>query len=110
MPGPVVFALLLVLALHHYNLTARLEKRERTPLLRSFGLGWDGRMVLLTAAVVSGVRVVPTVTFVALAGYLFTISVLSAVTGWVAAARALRTPTGAREADDRLVNERQRAG
>jgi phosphatidylglycerophosphate synthase len=106
-PEPLIFALLLVLSLHHYDLTARLEKRERSPLLRSFGLGWDGRLVLVTVAVVLGVA---TVTFVALAAYLFVIFVLSAVTGWVAVARPERTPAGGSEPDDTLVNQRQRAG
>lgn len=105
-PRPLIFTLLLVLALHHYNLTARLEKRERTPLLRSFGLGWDGRLILLTAFVMLGVG---TVGFAVLAGYLFAISTLSAVTGWTVAARACRTEAGP-EANDILVTERQRAG
>jgi hypothetical protein len=107
-PAPAVYALVLVLALHHYNLTARLEKRERTPLLRSFGLGWDGRVTLVAVAAVAGLAplAVPV-----LAAYLFVISVVSAVTGWtVAARRAARTPGAATDPDDILVNGRRTAG
>jgi phosphatidylglycerophosphate synthase len=104
---PMIFLLLLVLALHHYNLTARLEKRERTPLLRSFGLGWDGRVILVTTGAVAGLA---GVVMPALAAYLFAISVLSAVTGWTRAARAQRTPGAGLESDDILVTNRQTAG
>jgi hypothetical protein len=53
-PPPLVYLLLFVLALHHYDLTARMEKAAPeatgTPAL----LGWDGRVVLLTVAAVAG--------------------------------------------------------
>jgi phosphatidylglycerophosphate synthase len=53
-PPAVVFLLLFMLALHHYDLTARMEKAAPdaggTPTL----LGWDGRVVLLTAAALAG--------------------------------------------------------
>ena len=53
-PPAVVFLLLFVLALHHYDLTARMEKAApesaRTPTL----FGWDGRIVLLTLAALAG--------------------------------------------------------
>lgn len=86
-PGPVTFALLFVLALHHYNLTSRLEKHERAPLLRNFGLGWDGRLILLTLAVLAGVA---SIGIAVLAGYLFVVFMVSATAGWVMAVRERR--------------------
>ncbi|MDG4833760.1 DUF5941 domain-containing protein [Solwaraspora sp. WMMD1047] len=78
-PGPVTFALLFVLALRHYDLTARLEKRERAPLLAAAGLGWDGRVLLLAVPVVAGWAAAGTA---ALAGYLFVILAVGAIAGW----------------------------
>ena len=53
-PPPLVYALVFVLALHHYDLVARMEKGA--PAGSSGGLlGWDGRIVVLAAAAVSGV-------------------------------------------------------
>ncbi|GAB3154990.1 hypothetical protein GCM10027290_50470 [Micromonospora sonneratiae] len=81
-PSPVTFALLFVLALHHYDLTARLEKRERPPLLHSFGLGWDGRLAFLTAAVVVGAGSLAAIGTGELAAYLFLVFAVNAVGGW----------------------------
>lgn len=81
-PGPVTFVLLFALAMHHYDLTARLEKRERAPLLRAFGLGWDGRIVLVTVAVLAGWA---TLGMGMLAGYLLVILAVSATAGWASA-------------------------
>jgi hypothetical protein len=53
-PPPVVFLLLFVLALHHYDLTARMEKAAPEPGGSATLLGWDGRIVLLTAAGLTG--------------------------------------------------------
>jgi phosphatidylglycerophosphate synthase len=78
-PAPLVFGLLLVLALHHYDLTARLEKRTGPPPLHLATLGWDGRVAVLTVGAVAGVA---TVVFGALAAYLAVIFVASAVSGW----------------------------
>jgi phosphatidylglycerophosphate synthase len=86
-PGPVTFALLFALALRHYDLTARLEKRESAPRLRAFGLGWDGRLVLLGLAVTVGAA---TAGAALLAAYLFVILVVSAGVGWSAAAAGSR--------------------
>nr|WP_246017551.1 DUF5941 domain-containing protein [Micromonospora pisi] len=90
-PGPVTFALLFVLALHHYDLTARLEKRSAAPELRPYGLGWDGRLLLLVAVVLAGVAAAGEAT---LAGYLFVILTLGAVSGWMLPAAPARPSTG----------------
>ncbi|MFI6762773.1 DUF5941 domain-containing protein [Micromonospora sp. NPDC050417] len=90
-PGPVTFALLFVLALHHYDLTARLEKRSAAPELRPYGLGWDGRLLLLVAVVLAGVAAAGETT---LAGYLFVILTLGAVSGWMLPAAPARPSTG----------------
>jgi Family of unknown function (DUF5941) len=54
-PPPVVFALLFALALHHYDLVARMEKGAPTGSGAGALLGWDGRIVLLTVAALAGV-------------------------------------------------------
>ncbi|WP_433300044.1 DUF5941 domain-containing protein [Actinoplanes sp. CA-030573] len=53
-PPPVVYLLLFTLALRHYDLTARMEKGA--PAGRAVGapIGWDGRVVLLTAFALAG--------------------------------------------------------
>ncbi|WP_442792073.1 DUF5941 domain-containing protein [Micromonospora sp. NBC_01796] len=100
-PGPVTFALLFVLALHHYDLTARLEKRGAAPELRPYGLGWDGRLLLLVAVVLAGVAAAGEAT---LAGYLFVILTLGAVSGWMLpAAPARRTPGAGHGVDGRAA-------
>ncbi|MDG4763488.1 DUF5941 domain-containing protein [Solwaraspora sp. WMMD406] len=93
-PPPVTYALLLVLALHHYDLTARLEKRLGAPPLHRWSLGWDGRVLLLTAAAIvpaslaaavpASVGSVPATAVTAtatavLAGYLLVVFVADAV-------------------------------
>ncbi|WP_412102904.1 DUF5941 domain-containing protein [Plantactinospora sp. KLBMP9567] len=80
--GAVIFALLFVLALRHYDLTARLEKRERAPLMHALGLGWDGRLLLLAVAVLAG-PVAGRVALLVLTGYLSAIFVVNALRGWV---------------------------
>ncbi|WFE25257.1 DUF5941 domain-containing protein [Solwaraspora sp. WMMD791] len=47
-PPVVTYGLLFVLALGHYDLTARLEKRLGAPPLHRWSLGWDGRVLLIT--------------------------------------------------------------
>jgi phosphatidylglycerophosphate synthase len=82
----LITALLLVIALHHYDLTARLEKRATAPRLHGLSLGWDGRLVVLTVAVVVGWA---PQAFAVLSAYLAAIFFLSAVRGWKAV-----SPTG----------------
>ncbi|WP_435830842.1 DUF5941 domain-containing protein [Polymorphospora rubra] len=78
-PPPLTFALLFALAMHHYDLTARLEKRAAAPPLHTLNLGWDGRVVVLAAGTAFGAAATVVGT---LAGLLFLIFVLSAVIGW----------------------------
>ncbi|MFY1697459.1 DUF5941 domain-containing protein [Solwaraspora sp. WMMA2101] len=47
-PALVTYGLLFVLALGHYDLTARLEKRLGAPPLHRWSLGWDSRVLLIT--------------------------------------------------------------
>ncbi|ASW53345.1 CDP-alcohol phosphatidyltransferase [Plantactinospora sp. KBS50] len=86
-PAWLIFALLLALALHHYDLTARLEKRTANPGSWVYGLGWDGRIILLSAAVAANAA---TVVFAAVAGYLLVLLVSGALTTWSVAARSGR--------------------
>ncbi|MGC9667533.1 DUF5941 domain-containing protein [Planosporangium sp. 12N6] len=46
----LTFALLTILALNHYDLAARLDKRSSPLGNVRWGLGWDGRAIVLTAA------------------------------------------------------------
>ena len=48
-PGWLIFGYVFVLTVHHYDLTARLEKRQAAPPLHAATLGWEGRSVLLAA-------------------------------------------------------------
>jgi phosphatidylglycerophosphate synthase len=54
-PPPVVFTLLFVLALHHYDLTARMEKGAPDLQVKRALLGWDGRVVVLVFFALAGV-------------------------------------------------------
>ncbi|MGI5211683.1 DUF5941 domain-containing protein [Plantactinospora sp. CA-290183] len=81
-PGWMTFALLFVLALRHYDLTSRLEKRERAPLLRQLGLGWDGRLIVLGVAVLLGPGAAR-IAMPLLTGYLGVIFAVNALRGWV---------------------------
>ncbi|OJF12559.1 DUF5941 domain-containing protein [Couchioplanes caeruleus] len=54
-PPPVLFALLFALALHHYDLTARMEKAAPDATARRALLGWDGRVALLLVCALAGV-------------------------------------------------------
>ncbi len=53
-PWPLLFGLLLVLALRHYDLTARMEKGAPGTTAGAAVLGWEGRVVLLAAATLAG--------------------------------------------------------
>jgi phosphatidylglycerophosphate synthase len=53
-PPPVVFLLLFLLALRHYDLTARMEKGAPASTGTAARLGWDGRVVVLAVAGLAG--------------------------------------------------------
>jgi phosphatidylglycerophosphate synthase len=53
-PPAVVFGLLFVLALHHYDLTARMEKGAPDAKAGRAVLGWDGRVILLVLCALAG--------------------------------------------------------
>ncbi|ROO52087.1 CDP-alcohol phosphatidyltransferase-like enzyme [Micromonospora sp. Llam0] len=76
-PAAVTYGLLLILALHHYDLTARLEKRLDGPPLRRWSLGWDGRTLLLAAAAAGPMLLAP--------GLPATVTPVAVTTGVVAA-------------------------
>ncbi|MFE9870032.1 DUF5941 domain-containing protein [Micromonospora sp. NPDC005686] len=79
-PAWLIFGYVLVLTLLHYDLTARLEKRQAAPPLHAATLGWLGRSVLLAAASTAG-----TVSFAlaTMSVYLFVVFVASVVLAWV---------------------------
>jgi hypothetical protein len=77
-PPPVVFALLFALALHHYDLTARMEKGTPQQEGRA-RLGWDGRVVLLVVATLAGVATAGTAL---LAGIVAGVFAIGAVVDW----------------------------
>ena len=54
-PPPVVYLLLFMLALQHYDLTARMEKGAPDASAARARLGWDGRVVLLVLCALGGV-------------------------------------------------------
>ncbi|WP_372338903.1 DUF5941 domain-containing protein [Actinoplanes sp. RD1] len=78
-PPPVVFALLLVLALHHYDLTARMEKGAPDPHAKRALLGWDGRVVLLVFFALAGVAAPGELLLAVVVGVQF---LTGAVTDW----------------------------
>ncbi|TDC29767.1 DUF5941 domain-containing protein, partial [Micromonospora sp. KC213] len=92
-PAWLVFGYVFVLTLHHYDLVARLEKRQSAPPLHGATLGWDGRSVLLALAGIAGFAGVGLAT---LGVYLFVVFVASVALTWVVlparAARATAVP------------------
>ncbi|MGH8793962.1 MAG: DUF5941 domain-containing protein, partial [Stackebrandtia sp.] len=50
-PAPLTYGLLGVLALYHYDLAARIDKSASPMSSRGFGLGWDGRLLVLLVGV-----------------------------------------------------------
>nr|WP_243639588.1 DUF5941 domain-containing protein [Micromonospora sp. MW-13] len=94
-PAWLVFGYVFVLTLHHYDLTARLEKRQAAPPLHPWTLGWEGRSVLLAVAAIAGFA---TVVMATLGAYLFVVFVGSVVLAWVVlparARRASGVPAG----------------
>ncbi|MEU4477160.1 DUF5941 domain-containing protein [Micromonospora sp. NPDC023966] len=86
----LIFGYVFVLTLHHYDLTARLEKRQAAPPLHAATLGWEGRSVLLTIGSIAGIASIALAT---LGTYLLVVFVASVVLAWVVLpARARRAP------------------
>ncbi|MEV6347023.1 DUF5941 domain-containing protein [Actinoplanes sp. NPDC051851] len=71
---PVVFLLLLVLALRHYDLTARMEKGAPATGAKRAVLGWEGRTVLLLAATLAGWATAGMVTLIVLISGVFLVT------------------------------------
>ncbi|MEV4823758.1 DUF5941 domain-containing protein [Micromonospora sp. NPDC049274] len=95
-PGWLIFGYVFVLTVQHYDLTARLEKRQTAPPLHAATLGWDGRSTLLALAAIAGTVSIGMAT---LGAYLLVVFVASAVLAWFVrparSARASAAPVGA---------------
>ncbi|MDG4778803.1 DUF5941 domain-containing protein [Micromonospora sp. WMMD961] len=95
-PGWLIFGYVFVLTVHHYDLTARLEKRQAAPPLHAATLGWEGRSALLALTAIVGVAGSGLAT---LGAYLLVIFVVSVVLAWFVrparSARASVAPVGA---------------
>ncbi|NLU79809.1 CDP-alcohol phosphatidyltransferase family protein [Micromonospora sp. HNM0581] len=76
----LIFGYLFVLTLHHYDLVARLEKRQPAPPLHAATLGWEGRSAVLAAATIAGMV---SVGLVVLGIYVLVLFVASVVLAWV---------------------------
>ncbi|WFE98041.1 DUF5941 domain-containing protein [Micromonospora sp. WMMD987] len=79
-PAWLVFGYVFVLTVHHYDLTARLEKRQAAPPLHRWTLGWEGRSVLLAVAAIAGFA---SPVMATLGAYLLVGFVASVVLAWV---------------------------
>ncbi|MFE9960339.1 DUF5941 domain-containing protein [Micromonospora sp. NPDC005299] len=79
-PPWLIFGYVFVLTLHHYDLTARLEKRQAAPPLHGATLGWEGRSALLTIGSIAGIASIALAT---LGTYLLMVFVASVVLAWV---------------------------
>ncbi|TDC64077.1 CDP-alcohol phosphatidyltransferase family protein [Micromonospora sp. KC207] len=94
-PAWVVFGYVFVLTLQHYDLTARLEKRQAAPPWHGATLGWEGRSAVLAVAAFAGFVGIAMAT---LGAYLLVVFVGSVVLAWVVlparARRAVGVPTG----------------
>ncbi|PMR58143.1 CDP-alcohol phosphatidyltransferase [Verrucosispora sp. ts21] len=89
-PAWLIFGYVFVLTLHHYDLVARLEKRQPAPPLHPATLGWEGRSVLLAVAAIAGIASIGLAT---LGIYLLVLFVASVVLAWFV--RPARVPAGA---------------
>ncbi|MBM7492179.1 phosphatidylglycerophosphate synthase [Micromonospora luteifusca] len=78
-PGWLIFGYVFVLTVHHYDLTARLEKRQAAPPLHLATLGWEGRSTLLALAAIGGTAGAGLAT---LGAYLLVVFVVSVVLAW----------------------------
>ncbi|MEV4344317.1 DUF5941 domain-containing protein [Actinoplanes sp. NPDC049596] len=76
-PTPVTYLLIFTLTLRHYDLVARMEKGAPAGTARGALLGWDGRVVLLTAAALAGVGTIGAGVLAALVGGSFLINAIA---------------------------------
>ncbi|MEU4423682.1 DUF5941 domain-containing protein [Actinoplanes sp. NPDC024001] len=83
-PPPVVFLLLFMLAMRHYDLTARMEKGAPATGAVGAVLGWDGRVLLLVLAALAGYATAGAAALAALVGGAF---LIVAVSDWRASRR-----------------------
>ncbi|MFC3503963.1 DUF5941 domain-containing protein [Micromonospora krabiensis] len=79
-PPWLIFGYVLLLTVHHYDLTARLEKRQVAPPLHAATLGWEGRSLLLALAAIVGFAAIGMAT---LGSYLLVVFLASVVLAWV---------------------------
>ncbi|WP_432049498.1 DUF5941 domain-containing protein [Verrucosispora sp. NA02020] len=94
-PAWLIFGYVFVLTLHHYDLVARLEKRQPAPPLHSATLGWEGRSVVLALTAIAGIVSIGLAT---LGIYLLVLFVASVVLAWfVRPSRPTRAPAGTRQ-------------
>ncbi|CAM3557079.1 DUF5941 domain-containing protein [Stackebrandtia soli] len=92
-PAPLVYALLFVLSLYHYDLAARIDKAASPLDSRAFGLGWDGRTAVVLLSLIPGLGVV---VFAALTVYIGVVFLGGALLGRrIASATRKGTPTPA---------------
>jgi hypothetical protein len=79
-PGPVMFAMISVVALRHLDVARRAAQQAGWPA-QPTGLGWDGRIVLVGLAAVLGFV---TFAYLALTAYLGWLLCRASVSGWLA--------------------------
>ncbi|XXG10432.1 DUF5941 domain-containing protein [Micromonospora sp. SH-82] len=93
-PAWLIFGYVFVLTLHHYDLVARLEKRQAAPPLHGVTLGWEGRSALLTIVSIAGITSFGMAT---LSVYLLAAFVASVVLAWVVRPTRTVRPAAATE-------------
>jgi hypothetical protein len=83
------YALIAALAFRHYDLVYRLRQRGETPpaWVSAFGLGWDGRLVLVTVLLLAGALPAGLYVAAAVFGVVF---VAECAAGWAGFARSGR--------------------
>ena len=77
-PLPLIFGLLGALVIYHYDLAARVDKAASPLDSRAWGLGWDGRVVVLLVSLIPGAGVV---VFAVLTALLAAVFLVGAVLG-----------------------------
>ncbi len=76
-PTPIVYLLIFMLTLRHYDLVARMEKGAPAGRAQGDPLGWDGRVVLLTIAALAGVPAVGLVLLALVVGGTFGVNAIA---------------------------------